>query len=95
MSMSKGLLIVRHSIRTILYECNNYMSLVLYTHGARFIGKGVQCMLEGKKPLCLWIMIHLLVDNSGSHILLLPRDSPAGSIGILVAWFLLKYLDVL
>ena len=71
------------------------MSLVLYTQGARFIGKGVQCMLEGKKPLCLWFMIHLLVDNSGSHILLLPRDSPAGSIGIFVVWFLLKYLDIL
>ena len=53
MSMSKGLLIVRHSIRTILYKCNNYMSLVLYTHGARFIGKGVQCMLEGKN-LCVY-----------------------------------------
>ena len=28
-------------------------------------------------------MFHLLVDNSGSHSLLLPRDYPTGSVSIL------------
>ena len=39
---------------TILYKCNNCMSLVLYVHKMRFIGTDVHYMLESKR-LCPFI----------------------------------------
>ena len=39
-------------------------------------------------------MLRLLVDNSGSYTLLLPRDSPIGSVSILGVWFHLKCLHI-